>query len=119
MAGYRRLPRPTLLSRATMLRSPSRSPAEGLLEIVDTPEGERMRLQVDRRVEGLEATVTIDRPGRKVETLALCALPGGRTFQSTRAPAEPHEFSAQLHLGASGEREILPFHMSEPKGHRH
>lgn len=93
--------------------------AEGLLEIVDTPEGERMRLQVDRRVEGLEATVTIDRPGRKVETLALCALPGGRTFQSTRAPAEPHEFSAQLHLGASGEREILPFHMSEPKGHRH
>ena len=41
--------------------------AAGVVEIVDTPVGERMRLIVNRHEKGLEATVTIDRGGGKVE----------------------------------------------------
>ncbi|MEW6633612.1 MAG: cation diffusion facilitator family transporter, partial [Pseudomonadota bacterium] len=37
--------------------------ASGLLEIVDTPHGERMRLRLSRHAEGLRANVAIERPG--------------------------------------------------------
>jgi pimeloyl-ACP methyl ester carboxylesterase len=35
------------------------------------------------------------------------------------APAEPHEFSAQLRLKAGDCSEVLPFYMTEPAGHHH
>lgn len=91
--------------------------AEGVLEIVDTPEGERMRLTVARHAEGLTAVVIINRPTGP-ETLFLLATPDDHhRLQSTEAPAEPHEFDARLVLTAQGQTIELPFHMSEPEGH--
>ncbi len=91
--------------------------ADGLLEIVDTPQGERMRLTIDRHAEGLTAMVVIDRPAGP-ETLFL--MPDARDhhrLESTDAPAEPHEFDARLVLHANGKSLDLPFRMTEPEGH--
>lgn len=94
--------------------------AAGVVEIIDTPAGERMRLTFDRHEEGLQATVTIDREDGKVETLALVPDPANHhSFTSTLAPAEPHEFSAQLRLKAEDRTDVLPFKMVESGGHRH
>ena len=93
---------------------------DGLLEVIDTPNGERMRLTVNRHVEGLRAIVTIDRAGGMVETLMLTPVGGSQhAFISAVAPAEPHEFEAQLRLEAHDQRDVLPFRMVEPNGHRH
>jgi hypothetical protein len=94
--------------------------ANGVLLIVDTPKGERMRLTLYRAVEGLEATVTIYREDGKVETLTL--LPTSDNFiafESAVAPQEPHEFSAQLRLKSADRSDVLPFKMTEPVGHHH
>lgn len=94
--------------------------AAGVVEIIDTPAGERMRLIVNRHEQGLEATVTIDRKGGEVETLALAPdSVDHHSFVSAVAPAEPHEFSAQLRLKAGDRSDILPFTMTEPAGHHH
>ena len=94
--------------------------AHGLLEIIDTPNGERMRLTVDRYAEGLRATVTIDREGEKVETLNLVPVGGNHyVFMSVSAPAEPHEFEAQLRLQSGDQKDVLAFRMVEPHGHFH
>lgn len=93
--------------------------AEGVLEIIDTPAGERMRLTVSRHAEGLVAVVVIDRD-HGLETLALNADPADHhALISDAAPAEPHEFSARLVLRAGGETLELPFRMQEPAGHAH
>jgi len=94
--------------------------AAGLLAIVDTPEGERMRLTVSRHVEGVGAVVKIRRPRGMIETLPL--LPSAtdhHSFQSSVAPAEPHEFDAELQLTSQGQRDVLSFRMTEPEGHHH
>ena len=94
--------------------------AAGTLEIVDTPQGERMRLTLARHAPNLAATVIIDRPGAAPEALVLCEVPADHhTLQSDVAPEEPHEFSASLNLTASGREERLPFAMKEPPGHHH
>jgi hypothetical protein len=91
--------------------------ADGVLEIVDTPEGERMRLTIARHAEGLSAMVIIDRPDGP-ETLFLLPAPDDHhCLQSTGAPAEPHEFDARLVLQAGGTSVDLPFRMTEPAGH--
>jgi cation diffusion facilitator family transporter len=91
--------------------------ADGLLEIIDTPHGERMQLTVDRHVEGLQAAVTIDRAGGNIETLTLTpAVSNPHAFISSTAPSEPHEFEAQLHLKAGDRKVVLPFRMVEPEG---
>ncbi len=91
--------------------------AEGVLKIVDTPQGERMRLTLARHAEGLTARVVIDRPAGP-ETLALLPDPAAPShLQSAEAPAEPHEFSARLALQAAGLALDLPFRMTEPEGH--
>jgi hypothetical protein len=48
-------------------------------------------------------------------------VPSGRAdvFTSDAAPDEPHEFEARLVLERVGNREVLPFRMSEPEGHSH
>jgi len=89
---------------------------DGQLEIVDTPDGERMRLTVVRGIPDLQAVVTIDRRGA-VETLMLLPV-ADRRYQSAQAPAEPHEFTAQLRLSAGDNRVVLSFRMEEPEGHR-
>lgn len=93
--------------------------ASGLVEIIDTPEGERMRLTLTRHVEDLTAQVIIDRP-EGPEVLALHPDPDDHhALTSLKAPAEPHEFDATLHLSAAGATEEQRFHMAEPEGHQH
>lgn len=92
--------------------------AEGLLEIIGTPAGERMRLTAERNAEGVQAVVDIDGGGGQVETLLLSPSPDNpRQFVSVGAPAEPHEFEAKLRLLAGGRQDVLPFRMFEPSGH--
>lgn len=95
--------------------------AEGELLIVDTAEGERVRLTLVRGIQGLIAVVHIARPGGVVETLQLLpASKDHKVFQSTVAPDEPHEFTAELRLSDNdGQEEVLPFSMTEPEGHAH
>ena len=94
--------------------------ASGLLEIVNTPKGERMRLRVSRHVEGLKAAVAIARGSSEVETMALAPVSGDHhILQSAVAPQEPHEFSATLVLKAGKQIEKLVFAMAEPEGHHH
>jgi hypothetical protein len=64
--------------------------------------------------------VTIDREGGKVETLSLVPVSGNHNvFMSGSAPAEPHEFEAQLRLQAGDQKDVLLFRMVEPEGHNH
>lgn len=94
--------------------------ADGLLEIIDTPLGERMRLTVYGDIQALQATVTIDRAEGKVETLELQPdTANQRAFTSASAPAEPHAFDAQLRLRIGDRSEVLPFRMDEPPSHAH
>jgi len=94
--------------------------ATGRLEIIDTPDGERMLLEVSDHQEDLKALVRISRPGGMVETLQLYPSPHNHhTYLSEVAPAEPHEFDAVLDLTAKGGSEIIPFTMEEPEGHHH
>jgi cation diffusion facilitator family transporter len=94
--------------------------ASGTLAIVDTREGERMRLTVDTQTNNLKATVKIRRSGSSTEPLELLPLPGDSlAYMSATAPQEPHEFDAVLELSAHGQRVNLPFHMAEPEGHHH
>lgn len=93
--------------------------ATGLLEIVDTAGGERMRFSITKHKRGLKAVVEIKRPDH-VETLPLVASPDDHhSLQSTVAPAEPHEFDAILRLSSDEGSIDLPFRMEEPDGHRH
>lgn len=94
--------------------------AKGELKIVDTPEGERMRLALEHQGRDFKAVVLIHRPGAAKERLDLASIPGNEnTLQSAVAPQEPHEFTAELHLSTASSERILPFAMSEPDGHRH
>lgn len=93
--------------------------AKGMLAIVDTPDGERFRLTVTAHADALKATVVIHRPSGP-ETLELLPVAEDHhIFESTQAPAEPHEFSAELQLSAAEKRQALPFEMKEPEGHAH
>ncbi|ARQ12864.1 cation efflux protein (plasmid) [Rhizobium etli] len=93
--------------------------ATGLLEMVDTPHGERMRLSISKHVKGLEAVVEIARDG-SVERLPLLPSPTDHhALMSAVAPAEPHEFDAVLKLMAGVEIDDLPFQMKEPEGPHH
>ena len=94
--------------------------AQGLLAIVDTPDGERMRLTVSAHAEALTAAVCISRDGGAIERLPLLPVPSDHhVFQSAAAPAEPHEFDAELQLSDGVRRESLSFRMEEPEGHHH
>ena len=87
--------------------------ASGVLEIVDTADGERMRLLVPFRQHGLRAMVRIKREAGE-ENIELSPAGDGGEFQSSVAPDEPHEFDAELELIAGDDREVLPFRMVEP-----
>ena len=92
--------------------------AAGTLAIIDTPEGERMRLSFERQADALTAQVVIDRGVDGLETLPLIGS-APATMESANAPQEPHSFKAVLQLTAQAELENLPFHMNEPSGHAH
>jgi cation diffusion facilitator family transporter len=94
--------------------------AQGLLEIVGTPDGERFRLRVSRHAESLAAAVAIHRGEGAIEQHALVPVNGNHhLLQSEAAPAEPHEFEAELVLSDTAESERLAFRMLEPEDHHH
>lgn len=90
--------------------------AEGRIEIVDTPAGERLRFTATQVPTNLQAEVLIyrDKPPMSTEVLPLIAASITVQFQSTVAPAEPHQFDADLRLRNGGASEVLPFRMHEP-----
>ncbi len=90
--------------------------AAGELEIIDTQAGERFRFTPAEPAAIDEASIAIDRGAGTEELLTLRKLAGGE-FESERAPAEPHEFSAKLRLRRAKESEALPFSMAEPEHH--
>jgi nickel/cobalt exporter len=90
----------------------------GKLTIVDTPDGERFRLDVSSTGPVSGATVRILRPHNVVEEHVLVRLPDG-AWVGENAPEEPHEFDALLELDAAGERQELVFRMVEPEDHHH
>ncbi len=93
----------------------------GVIEIIDTPAGERMRLTLDAARAIAEARVEILREGGRKEILHLSAPDGAKLiWLSDVAPAEPHEFKAEVVLHVGGEEtEWLPFEVHEPEGHHH
>lgn len=90
--------------------------ASGVLEIVDTADGERMRLVAPLRQNGLRALVRIRREAGE-EKLELVRAGDGAEFESSVAPNEPHEFDAELELVAGDRRDIVAFRMVEPIHH--
>ena len=85
---------------------------------MDTLDGERFLLVVDTPTAKLQATVVIFRNGGSREILKLQPLPSNPgQLQSSVAPAEPHEFTAELELKLAERSESLPFTMTEPDEH--
>jgi cation diffusion facilitator family transporter len=92
--------------------------ADGVLEIIDTPDGERLRFTPSRVTVEMKAFVTIQRGSARIETLVLAAQNGNPSmFVSAVAPEEPHEFEAELHLQTDKRSEVLPFRVVEPEDH--
>lgn len=93
--------------------------AKGVLAIVDTEKGERFRLTLTQCAAGLTASVSINRPaGNELLDLEPTAQ-NPLVYESTIAPAEPHEFTADLRVSAFGRQDALSFEMKEPEGHVH
>ena len=90
--------------------------AGAVVEIIDTRQGERLRVTLSRAIPGLKAVAIIQRAKDQVETLELVARPGAPTeFLSSAAPEEPHEFDARLRLQLGDRTEDLPFRVVEPR----
>ena len=71
--------------------------ADGIVEIVETPGGERMQFTAAQAAAGLDALITIQRARGRIETLPLTSLDGKPLrFISATAPEEPHEFEARF-----------------------
>lgn len=90
----------------------------GELAIVNTPAGERFRLSLSKAVEGLKATVVIDRYDAP-ETLILEPTQDPRIYDSNFTLAELHEFTAKIVLKSKTRTITLPFQINEDEGHRH
>ena len=93
--------------------------AEGVVEIVDTDKGERLRFSATKAAPELQATISIRREGGRVENLHLSPARGNPScFMSEAAPEEPHEFTAGLELRSGGRSENIEFVVVEPHGHQ-
>ncbi|PWU21402.1 MAG: hypothetical protein C5B49_02710 [Bdellovibrio sp.] len=91
--------------------------ADGVLEIVETEDGERLKFTTSKPMPDLKVRVVINRQDGP-EVLELQSISGTQTyFQSSVAPNEPHEFSAELELSATTSREIVFFEMFEAHEH--
>lgn len=92
---------------------------EGVLEIVETTDGERMRLTAVRLPANANVSVVITRPEGD-ENLPLVAREAERgVLISVSGPAEPHEFNARLIVSVGDHEDVFPFRMVEPVGHAH
>jgi nickel/cobalt exporter len=94
---------------------------KGMLEIVETPLGEKMRFSSSRDIDQCELLVEIDRDNGRVEILHINKSPDNKgVFLSMETPSEPHEFNARLiWLDKYNGREEFAFSMKEPEGHSH
>ncbi len=90
--------------------------ANGRLEIINTPDGERMKFFAEKVSANLNLRVIINRPDG-LEVLVLNKMLDGSDFISDVAPNEPHEFSAEFEMSNSSKREIIQFEMHEPDDH--
>jgi cation diffusion facilitator family transporter len=91
--------------------------ATGKVEIIDTPQGERMTFTASCAAPSLQASIEIDRDSGRVEALQLVSSDNPTRWMSTKAPEEPHEFAARLRLRSGERAEALPFTMTEPEDH--
>jgi cation diffusion facilitator family transporter len=92
---------------------------DGNLEIIDTPDGERMRLTAPKLTDNADVVAVISRvTGEEILSLRRSGREPG-VFLSTEAPAEPHEFSARLIVHVGDREEIILFRMMEPVDHAH
>jgi cation diffusion facilitator family transporter len=91
--------------------------AQGIVDIIETLQGERLRFTSSRPIPGLNVVATIQRDRPQGELLELIELQGETQFLSSSAPEEPHEFDAVLRLQLDGHSEALRFHMTEPEDH--
>lgn len=104
-AGHQHAPQPVSLNGMLI---------DGVIEIVDTPAGERMRLTAAALPDNIKALVVISRPVGE-EHLPLLPLDGkSGVLVSALAPAEPHEFEARVIVNVGDREEVLPFRMVEP-----
>lgn len=92
--------------------------ATGRLEIINTPQGERMKFFAEKVTANLLLRVIINRPdGLEVLVLKKSSSDSNdftNDFISDVAPNEPHEFSAEFEMSTGNKREIIPFEMHEP-----
>lgn len=92
--------------------------AKGVIEIVDTLAGERLTFTASRADMALNVSVEIAREPGRVETLMLRATADDPTrYISDAAPAEPHEFKANIIFHMNDKVETVPFSVVEPEGH--
>lgn len=91
---------------------------KGVLQIVDSVNGERFKFFAEKINPGFNLRVIINRPeGLEVLTLKKCGH--SNEYLSETAPNEPHEFSAEFELAMGDTREVILFEMHEPEGHHH
>lgn len=92
----------------------------GILQIVNTSEGERLKFELKSQYnQEISFRVIINRP-EGLEVLALKREESTNTYFSEVAPNEPHKFSAEFEINYNGNRhEIIPFEMHEPHNHDH
>lgn len=90
----------------------------GLLSIVETSEGERMKYFFNHISENTELKVFINR-SEGLEILELFKAENSNEFLSKVAPSEPHEFSAELEIKVLDHRELVTFEMHEHHDHDH
>ena len=89
----------------------------GLLEIIDTSEGERMKFTSEKSQEKLSLRVIINR-SESLEVLVLKqSYPGSKEYLSEVAPNEPHEFSAEFEMTIDNQKNVMSFEMHEPHDH--
>ena len=91
---------------------------QGILEITQTPEGERMRYFAETLSVGAKLRVLINRPDG-LEVLDLYGTPQAQEYMSSVAPNEPHEFSAEFETTFGESREVVLFEMHESHIHDH
>lgn len=92
--------------------------ANGVLEIVDTPDGERMKFTPDGNVSNLSFRVLINRL-EGPEILNMSRSADSSSFLSETTPSEPHEFTAEFEITKDSNREVILFEMHEPHDHDH
>lgn len=89
----------------------------GQLEIVQTPNGERMKFRFTDLLPDTRIRVIINR-SEGLEVLELLRVGSTNEMLSEYAPNEPHEFSAEFEVSSENKREVISFEMYEPHDHR-